>query len=175
VIALLMRRWWVLAACGLLAAAGALVITALRPAPYVASAYVAVPVGAAADVGDRNAQALAIAQALGSDAAVASSAGGDLQVIGTEDTTQIELRVQADSAAKAVAGARLAARSVVDAGTAAVPAGSLVVLELPETATLDGAAPAEAAVVAALLGLVAGGIGVVWRHRAHDDDLGSAK
>jgi hypothetical protein len=174
VFALLMRRWWVLAACALLAVAGALVITALRPAPYVASAYVAVPVAAAADVGDRNAQALAIAQALGSDAGVASRIGGGLQVLGTEDTTQIELRVSADSAAQAVAGARLAAATVV-AGTAAVPAGSLVVLALPGTGTRDGVSPAEAAAVAALLGLVAGAIGVGWRHRSLADDPDSAK
>lgn len=170
-----MRRWWVLAAGAIVAAAAALVITALRPAPYVATAEVAVPVGAAPDVGDRNAQAFAIAQVLASDVAIASRAGGDLRVTGIEDTTQINLRVQADSAEQAVRGARVAADAVVAEGTPAVPAGSLVLLALPDTATRDGTGPAEAAAVAALLGLVAGAIGVGWRHRAHADDVGSAK
>ena len=60
----LLRRWWVLVACAVGAAAIALVVTELRPAPYVSSAYVAVPVGATADIGDRNAQAFAIAPLL---------------------------------------------------------------------------------------------------------------
>lgn len=175
VIALLMRRRWVLGACAAIAAVAALTITVLRPAPYVASAFVAVPVGAAADVGDRNAQAFAIAEALGSDPAVEERAGGQLDVVGTEDTTQIELRAHADGAARAIAGARAAAKLAVEEGTDVVPAGSLVVLALPETAPLDGTSPAEAAAVGALLGLVAGAIGVVWRHRARSDDVASGE
>lgn len=161
-----MQRWWVLLACSASAVAIALAITALRPAPYVSSAFVAVPVGAAVDVGDRNAQAFAIAPLLASDPAVARAAGGQLQVRGTEDTTEIELRVHAGSAGAALKGAGAVARLVTDRGTAAAPAGTLVVVAAPAEATLDGTGSAEAAAVAALFGLVAGAIGVGWRHRA---------
>jgi hypothetical protein len=163
---LLLRRWWVLGLCAVVAALAALAITALRPAPYVASAFVAVPVAAAPDVGDRTAQALALAQVLGMDRSLAARVDGKLAVFGEENTTQIELYVQADSAEAALAGAREAARHVVEDGTPAAPAGSLVVLSLPDGATLDGTGRAEVLAVAALLGLVAAAIGVGWRHRA---------
>jgi hypothetical protein len=175
VLGLLLRRWWVLALCAVVAALAALAVTALRPAPYVASAFVAVPVGAAPDVGDRTAQALALAQVLGMDRSLAARVHGKLAVFGEENTTQIELHVQADTAEAALAGAREAARHVVEDGTPAAPAGSLVVLSLPDGATLDGTGRMEVTAVAVLLGLVAGAIGVGWRQRAGTSVLESGK
>ena len=135
----LLRRWWVLVACAVGAAAIALAVTELRPAPYVSSAYVAVPVGAAADIGDRDAQAFAIARAAGrrSGASPGRRAGG-WRSAAREDTTEIELRVHGDSADAALQGARAAARLVTEQGTAGAPAGALVVVAAPEEATLDG-------------------------------------
>ena len=83
--------------------------------------------------------------------------------------------MRGDSADDALAGARAAARLVTEQGTAAAPAGALVVVAPPEEATLDGTGRAEAVAVAALLGLVAGAIGVGWRHRALTDELVSAE
>ena len=72
-------------------------------------------------------------------------------------------------------GADALARLVVETGTAAAPAGTLVLVAPAGEAVLDGTTPAEAAAAAALLGLVAGAIGVGWRHRAVTADLGLGK
>ena len=63
----LARRWWVLALCVIGAALGAFAMASARPAPYVATAVVGVPVAAPADIGDRAAQAQAAAALLRAD------------------------------------------------------------------------------------------------------------
>lgn len=160
----LARRWWVLAACALGAAVTVFALASARPAPYVATATVGVPVVAPADIGDRAAQAQAVAALLRADPAVAS-AGGELRVIAVEDETTLSLVVRAPDAARAVAGARAAAGRVTSGGARGVPAGTLVAVDVPDQATLDGTGRAEAALVAAVLGLVAGAIAVGWRER----------
>jgi hypothetical protein len=161
----LARRWWVLAACALGAAVTVFALASARPAPYVATATVGVPVVAPADIGDRAAQAQAVAALLRADPAVASAAGGDLRVIAVEDETTLSLVVRAPDAPRAVAGAHAAARRVTSGGARGVPAGTLVAVDVPDRATLDGTGRPEAALVAAVLGLVAGAIAVGWRER----------
>src|SRR4051794_14422949 len=104
-VAVLARRWWALALGALAGAVIAFALATLRPAPYVATAVVGVPVAAPADIGDRAAQAQAVAALLRADPAVAAAAGRDLRVLAVEDETTISLLVRADDADEAPAKA----------------------------------------------------------------------
>ena len=165
-VAVLARRWWVLALGALAGAAIAFALATIRPAPYVATAVVGVPVAAPADIGDRAAQAQAIAALLRADPNLSTVADGDVRVIAVEDETTISLQVRADEADEALFGARSLAARVTGRGAAGVPPGSLVVVESPSQASLDGTGRAEATLLGAVLGLMAAAIAVGWRERA---------
>src|SRR4051812_50204725 len=107
-VAVLARRWWALVLGALAGAAIAFAIATLRPAPYVATAVVGVPVAAPADIGDRAAQAQAVAALLRADPAVAAGAGRDLRVPALEGGTTISPLLGGGDAGQAPAKARAA-------------------------------------------------------------------
>src|SRR4051812_29830900 len=165
-VAVLARRWRVLALGALAGAAIAFAVATLRPAPYVATAVVGVPLVAPADIGDRAAQAQAAAALLRADPALASMVDGDLRVLAVEDETTISLVARADEADEALFGARAVAARVTGHGVAGVPPGSLVLVAVPDAASQDGTGRAEATLLGAVLGLLAAAIAVGWRERA---------
>jgi hypothetical protein len=165
-VAVLARHWWVLAVGALAGAALAFAVATLRPAPYVATAVVGVPVAAPADIGDRAAQAQAAAALLRADPTLASAVGGDLRVLAVEDETTISLLVRADEPDEALVGARAVAARVTGQGVAGVPPGSLVVVAAPDGASLDGTGRGEVTLLGAVLGLLVAAIAVGWRERA---------
>ena len=174
--ATLIRQWWLLVAAGTIAAATAYVAVEARPAPYVATGAVALPLDRAATSDAQIQRAFAIAQIVVDADAVARALAdrlgepvdhvrGGYAVEAIESTTVLKLTFEASTATRAVAGVRALAATLTAPGPVApgVPGGTLVVTRLADGASYDGIATWEAVLVAAFCGVLLGVVIAVSR------------
>jgi capsular polysaccharide biosynthesis protein len=176
------RRWWVLALCLLAGLSGGVMARSSAKVDYSASAELIVESGAGplgpGSANDANALALSDASIIPSDEATLnlvatetrsplSEVSKSVTAVAISGTSVIEVSYKAKTASSAIADVNAEAQALSN-GTpgAAIPDGSLVVVQLASSATRVGLVHSDGIPLGVILGLFVGAIALLTIERA---------